>query len=288
MVVFVLLVFFVIKSIYGCTAFTAAFVIVPALFFGIIFKKREKRSEEGLSPFKKNRGDEIILELSSLASFVLVGVVTLFALNYVRFGSILEFGTKYQLTVADVSKYKLDIGEFGNALFHYFIAPLNVSDTTGALDLGYWNLGDIGRYIYIDGHFGLLNIPFNIFAFAIPFFFADKEKSAFLKTVSLCAIFGCVISAWVDYCLGGVIYRYLCDFSFIWALAAAVGIFLIFDRLARTKYIVTDVILSSMLVIFMLVSAVFTCDIMAIYNTNLLNMDTNSLFHKLFGQNFKK
>ena len=269
------------------TAFTAVFVIIPALLFGVIFKKREKRKEDGLSFFKKNKVDEIVLELSSLASFVIIGIVLLFALNYARFGSIFEFGTKYQLTVADVSKYKLNIREFGNAIFHYFIAPLDFSDKAETLNLGYWSLGDIGRYIYIDGHFGILNIPFNIFAFAIPFFFADKEKSAFLKTVSLCAMLGCVVSAWIDYCLGGVIYRYLCDFSFIWALVAAIGIFLIFDRLSRTKYIATDAVISAILVVFMLVSAVITFDIMAIYNTNLLTMDTNSLFYRLFGQNIK-
>jgi len=265
------------------TAFTAAFVILPAIIFGIILKKREKRKGEGISFFKRNRVDEIALELSSLASFVIIGAIALFALNHARFGSIFEFGTKYQITVANVSSYKLNIGELGNSIFHYFIAPLKTSTETEALNFAYWSLGDIGRYIYIDAHFGILNIPFNFFALAIPFFFADKEKNISLKVIPLCAIFGCVVSAWIDYCLGGVIYRYLCDFSFIWSAVAAVGLFLIFDKLSHTKYIATDAIISTVLLAFLIVSAIFTLDVMAISNINLLNMDSNSLFSKLFG-----
>ena len=269
------------------TAFTAAFAILPALIFGIILKKRTDKEEtcegETIGFFKKYRVGEIICELASLAFFVIIGMIVFFIMNYVRFGSIFDFGAKYQLTVADVSLYELNIMELPNSIFHYFLAPFKIEEDTGIMNLAYWKISYMNRAVYVDAHFGLLNIPFNLFALFIPFVIADKKRSISFKVISVCALVGCFVSAWIDYCLGGVIYRYLCDFSLIWAMLAAVGIFVIFDMLSQTRLIV-DITVSAVIILFMLASALFTFDVMAITNANLLEMNTESFFYNTFGQ----
>jgi hypothetical protein len=212
-------------------------------------------------------------------------MIAIFWLNQAKFGNILDFGTSYQLTVADVSTYKLDIAEIPHSIFHYFLAPLRTDSQTGALDIARWSLATpSGRYVYTDVHFGLLVIPFNIFAFALPFVFADKKRNISFKVIVACAFVGCFASAWIDYCLGGVIYRYLCDFSIIWAMLAAAGMFVIFDALSGTRLII-DIAFTAILIIIMLSSASFTFSIMSITNSNanVLDMHEESFFYKTFG-----
>ncbi len=276
------------------TAFAAAFFIVPVVVFGIILKKRNEapvltydvaangRFARVRAFCKRHSVADVSLELGSLALFVIVGFVLAFIYNYARFGSIFDFGAKYQLTVLDVSTYKLDITEFGYAIFHYFLSPLSENKTTGALNLGYVG-SSVGRALYVDGHFGILNVPFMWTAFATPFIFFDKKRSRTLKYGTLCALVGSFVIAWVDFCLGGVIYRYLCDFSAIFAVLAAIGLTLIIDKTLCTKKAVLKYAVVVMAVLFILISLYIVFRIMAINNINLLPLDESSLFRRIFG-----
>ncbi len=269
------------------TAFAAAFFIVPAVLFGIVLKKRESPSADEVQ--KTSLGvkiGHISIELCSLAFFVIIGFIIAFAYNYARFGSILDFGSKYQLTVADVSKYKLDIREIGHSVFNYFLSPLKNDD--GTLNLGYSKISGLSRYLYVDGHFGILEIPFTWSAFATPFLFFDRSKSRLLRYSTVFAFIGCFAIAWIDFCLGGVIYRYLCDFSAIFAVLAAIGFILIFDKLWEIKLPWIRYILIGAVIIFLIASLFKTFQIMAITNGNLLTMDTDSLFYRLFSTDTSK
>ena len=269
------------------TAFTAAFFIVPAVLFGIVLKKRELSvadgtSEQKISFWEKYCLGNITLELVSLAFFVVIGFALAFAYNYVRFGSILEFGSNYQLTIAEVSKYELKFSEIGPSVFHYFLSPLKASEETGELNLSYLSFSGLGRALYVDGHFGILNVPFMWFGFATPIFLLGKNKSRLLKYSAVGAFVSCFVIAWVDFCLGGVIYRYLCDFSAIFALLSAIGIILLLERILEMKTVWIKYALISLVIIFVVFSLYQTFRIMAITNVNLLEMEENSVFYWLF------
>lgn len=269
-------------------AFGAAFVIVPALIFGIILKKREAYvpcDDEELTFFKIHRCKDIIFELCSLAAFVIIGFLIAFIYNKARFGSILDFGSTYQLTIAEVSKYKLDVKELGYSLFHYFLAPLREIGEKGELTFGYWKISAIERYVYIDAHFGILSVPFALLALITPFIAGDKKKSLFLRITLVSTLIGCVVMAWLDFCLGGVIYRYLCDFSVLFASLSAIAAFWIADKIRHLRAFAARFLANGFFVAFLIYSVYFTFRIMAIINGNLLEMDPDSFFFKLFAAN---
>ncbi len=268
------------------TAFTAAFFIIPCVVFGIVLKKREIavteeiEASKGFGAFcKKHDIGKIIAELACLSFFVIIGFILAFAYNKARFGNILDFGTNYQLTVADVSTYELRLNDWGQSIFHFFLAPFGI---TNGLDFGYYTIGHTDRYLYMDAHFGILQIPTMWAAFVHLFNLKSKDKSLMLRIGTLCALAGCFVIAWIDYCLGGVIFRYLCDFSAIFACLAALGLILIFEKIGKLKKPWAKYILTGLVILLILFSLYGMFKIMAIDNKNLWAMDENSLFAKLF------
>jgi hypothetical protein len=98
-----------------------------------------------------------------------VGLVLVFTLwyNNARFGSPLQFGTAYQLTVADTSYYELYGGGIFHTLFHYFVQPLRISDMFPFVQFEYFRLAGYGRSLYIDSNFGMLALPFMLMAMVL-------------------------------------------------------------------------------------------------------------------------
>lgn len=221
-------------------AFGAVFFIIPVVIFGIVFKKRK---------ISKSR---ILLELCSLALFVIIGIGAALAFNYVRFDNPFEFGATYQLTVADVSNYSLDIAELGKAVYTYFIESVNRSMIND--ELMFTNQVDfsMNRYLYVDSYFGIMSVPFMLFALAVPFVCVRKSGNKALNITLIAAFFGTVVTAWIDFCLGGLIFRYLGDISVILAVIAAVCAFACADgiavirneRVRKILYIVMPVVLT--------------------------------------------
>ena len=94
---------------------------------------------------------------------------------------------------------------------------------------------------------------------------------------------GMFIMAWVDFCMGGVIFRYLCDISVIMAVISAVCMFSWMDKILSIENATYKRILNY-LVIFVLVIALYrTFQIMAVEDGNLFKMNYDSIFYKLFG-----
>ena len=202
-------------------ALVAAFVIVPMLWFCIIRENGKFRAPR-----------RIIFELISLALPVVIAIAAQLIMNYARFDSFFEFGTTYQLTVSDVSKNKLRLGDLPYTIFHYFIQPLDFTEDFPLASLFYTRLKDYGHYVYVDTGMGLLAIPFMWLLFGSIFVFADKKQSRGVKSTLASALVGMLVVAWLDFCLGGVIFRYTCDLTVIGALAALAVAFILSDSLS--------------------------------------------------------
>lgn len=62
-----------------------------------------------------------LLSVLSFALPVFAGAAFQMWYNYARFSSVFDFGSAYQLTVADVSKYAVTPVLFLPAIYHYFL-----------------------------------------------------------------------------------------------------------------------------------------------------------------------
>ena len=216
-----LVLYFLAGIAYGLTflsrvniALLAAFVVLPMIWFKVITEKGEGKK------IKFRRFTDIAAELLALGIPVIAAISFQFVINYLRFDSIFEFGTTYQLTVSDISKNQLRISDLPYAIYHYFMQPISFSSDFPLASLNYAKLNDYGHYVYIDTGMGILSIPMMWMLFGSALIFANKKHSGAYKITLGSVLVGMVAVALFDFCFGGVIFRYSCDLTLIGAFAA--------------------------------------------------------------------
>lgn len=241
-------------------AFGAVFFIIPVVIFGIILKKRK------ITKFR------ILVELCSLGLFVIIGMGASLAYNYVRFDNLFEFGATYQLTVADVSTYSLDITEFGKAVYCYFIEPVHRSMIDDKLIFTDQVDFTMNRYLYVDSYFGIMSVPFMLFVPAVAFVCVRKPENKALNITLIAATCGTVITAWIDFCLGGLIFRYLGDISVILAVIAAICACTCVDGICALRNEKVRIILYAAMVTLLVVFLYRGFEITLVDNYNLMEL----------------
>lgn len=186
----------------------SALILAP-LFLGIIFSKELKIKEK----------------ISSATAFlvpVIAGAAGLMAYNYARFDSPFEFGAVYQLTVSDIHANVTTLSSLPYAIIQYFFQPFEMTKSFPFFGLSTVELSGYGRYIYSASSHGAFMYPL-IFAGAaiLPFFLYQCRRRKGTKfiynddcikryTYGLMAVIS-VVLAWLDFCMGGVIFSYVCD-----------------------------------------------------------------------------
>lgn len=260
-------------------ALLAAFIVLPMLLFKVI----TETGEGGKMKFRKLRA--IIPELLALGIPVMIIMAAQLAINYIRFDSIFEFGSTYQLTVSDVSKYKIRLSDLPYAIYHYFLQPLAWTTDFPFASLGYETLGDYGHYVYVDSNMGMLAIPMMWMLFGSALIFANKKRSLEYKVTLGSALVGIVVMALFDFCLGGVLFRYTCDLTLLGAFAAVVIMFSLCEdvaeldgegRLARS--------LGRALSVLVIISAVISLTLAFSINVNMTSYSPKAydVFRELF------
>lgn len=204
-------------------ALLTAFAVVPMLIFGIGYARPDIEIGKDKRIERSTKGK--LADLCALGAFVAVALVFTFWYNNARFGSPLEFGAKYQLTVSDVSKNKLNPGGIPGAWYHYFLQPLGVSGNFPNFTLLYSNLYNYGTYVYVDTGMGLFSIPLMLALFLALPIILDKKKTSFAKSLVLSLIAGFLVISFVNFCLGGVIFRYTSDMTLLAALMSVILMF---------------------------------------------------------------
>lgn len=235
-------------------ALFAAFAVVPFVWFKII----TRRSPEADGGKRRIRGiKEIALELSALGLPVVAAILFQLIFNAARFDEIFEFGTKYQLTVSDISMNRVRLSDLPFAIFHYFLQPLSMNADMPLFSLGYVTLGDYGHYSYIDTGMGLLSNPMMWMLFGSVILFLNKDRRTSHKIALGSVIFGGVVVALFNFCLGGVIFRYTCDLTLLYAFAAMAVMFFVHEDMEKGK----DVLARRSLVTCsaLAVAAIFVC-----------------------------
>ena len=189
-------------------------VAVFPLFIEFICKIRKDTLKSGL------------LTVGSFAIPLMAGASAVMWYNYARFGSPLDLGANYQLTVSDVSLNTIDFKYLFSSFFSYFLCPMWQTEAYPYLGMQKIKvLPDGARYFYFDRYCGVFayGLPLGILAYPrLAMIEKQKGEKDIAKTaiVAVTAILAIGI-AFSDFCIGGVNMRYVYDISVMLALVSA-------------------------------------------------------------------
>lgn len=171
---------------------------------------------------KENQLHTLIGEFAALGAPVAIALIASMLYNKARFGGFFDFGTAYQLTVADTSYYS--VGAYGliPSFFHYFLQGFKFTGEFPFIGFDYIAPSDYGRYVYIDSGLGITAMPFMLVLLLSPVIFKKKEIGRNRKIIFAAALAALPVTAFLNFCLGGVIFRYTSDISLLAAFLAAV------------------------------------------------------------------
>lgn len=189
-------------------------VAVFPLFIEFIFKIRKDTLKDGL------------LTVASFALPLIAGAIAVMWYNNARFGSPLDFGANYQLTVSDVALNTIDFKYLFSSFFSYFLCPMWQTEAKPFIEMQrIMVLPKEARYFYADRACG-------VFAYGLPLGILFYPRLALIEkhrgerdawkgaVVAVTAILALGI-AFSDFCLGGVNMRYVYDISVILAMISA-------------------------------------------------------------------
>ena len=210
---------FVLSVMSRPTAALACAAVAPALFVRIFGQD---------SP--GTLGKKLAM-LSPAALIAVVGAAVVMSMNYLRFGSVLDFGANYQLTVSDVSKNTIELRLLPAALRHYILQAPEKIASFPYIKPSYLTL-EYGRYVYVERIIGLLYFPSCIGLLLFPVLSREKKGSFERYTSFACGILIILFVIFIDFCRAGVNMRYLYD---ILPLALLLGTTLLLRFAAPVK-----------------------------------------------------
>ncbi len=158
-----------------------------------------------------------------------IGIVLAMWYNYARFSNPFDFGTAYQLTVADTSEYTISLSGLFPMLYHYFFRQFQLTAEFPFFNIDVDPIIDSGKYIYTDSNIGIFAMPFMLAIFLSYYVFRSKSVSKQRKAILASALASLLITAFVDTCLGGIIFRYTADITLVGVLASAGIIFQLYS-----------------------------------------------------------
>ncbi len=214
---------------------------------------------------------------------VAAGLAFIFWHNYVRFGSIMDFGSAYMLTVTDTREYTLTLSKLPAALYYYFLKPCTIKDTWPIYEFAAKGLLKHDYYLYRASYMGLLNNPLFFGMLIWPLWFlvrlvkalilkakgktdhiyhpvADPVTTEFLWMCFLASITG----IWLVYCLGGVYYRYAYDFQIFWVIGCVMTLGLLLRNVKKKPFLYES--LSRLVMLVILVALVYGMSRMLYYS----------------------
>ncbi len=175
-----------------------------------------------------------LLDFLPMVGILLVGAIVICAYNYVRFGKITDFGSGYQLTIADCRQFHLNKEAFAAGFLFYYLPFPTFSQSFPNIDVGVapFKLG--GIHPYNVGSVGVLSSPILWASLLAPAFLVKKdgwEKKAFyIAGIFVPYILAVVCSAYAGFC-----FRYASEILGAAGMIAAPGLILVASRWSEGK-----------------------------------------------------
>jgi len=208
----------------------AALLAIP-IYWNAVFKDRSLFSRRGFWP-----------TVMAILPFVLV-FVPLMMYNVARFGSPLNFGNKYQLTVFDARVARFPLASLPEIVFYYLFQPAQINAVFPFVNN---TLQPLSLYTPLEpseGGFFTFVAPFALIIFLLPRLFSShhneecyaalndasydaKTMKHVLQSIVWVIVVSSAIVIGVDSLLGGFSQRYISDFGVLLIIASVIAVFL--------------------------------------------------------------
>ncbi|WEV41417.1 glycosyltransferase [Bifidobacterium sp. ESL0682] len=205
---------------FGCRP---TFTLVALLAFPIFWQQireilRKPSKNAGRSVPRKS----VVTVLCAVLLPALVIVIPLCIYNAVRFGSPIDFGERYQITVADMTHYRNSLANLLPTLGYYLFLPLHFSKDFPFLTI---NPTPLTSWSYAEplagGLFALCPMLLLVVLLLVPGIRRRCRHSGLLRIV-LSTLPLALLLLLVDSVKGGIGWRYMLDFGWLIALAGIV------------------------------------------------------------------
>ena len=205
---------------------------------------------------KKINIKDKIISISSFAVPLCIGAFAVMWYNAARFGSPLDFGSAYQLTVSDISKNKLDISMLGDSLYHFFFRGAAPTGKFPFFETVYIS-PEYDRYFYTAKAVGAFSFGIPAAALFAPFACGPKKEPCKFVTLLLGGAL-CVFVAFFDYCYAGLDLRYIIDILPMLTLIGAVTLLCAHKEAHGLKSVRLSGIITVIIIILCIVSVLMT------------------------------
>lgn len=182
---------------------------------------------------KKETVKNKIFYLIAAAVPAMIGACGIMAYNYVRFGSPVEFGFNYQVTVSDPRANSIMLSFIPYAIYHYYLQAPKLSTVFPYINAELKALWQYPRYTYLANNIGAFFFPLSLGILGTPVLFTRKKngfREYFFGTILLCAL----VLSFIDMCKAGVHYRYVADILFALLVVSLVVVFDIMKKIKET------------------------------------------------------
>ncbi len=187
--------------------------------------------------------------------YVVIGLGLMYY-NFIRFGSIFEFGARYQLTVYDVNTYSLgNLAKLPTAVYESFFQMPEVAGVFPFLT-PLFHQNDYLGYIYKLPTIGLLFFPMMWLLFLLPWSLKRGIKKMRDRGFVVSALVMGILSCYITTVMGGVSTGYSMDFSWLLYIPVIYILYDLYDAAKAkkiTKYVLALILLMTAVTVFVTV-----------------------------------
>lgn len=224
------------------------FLILGTALLNVAAHNKCDRSSPRTTPKSLFTKQNVCRFIAFAVPYVIVAAAVMYY-NYIRFGSVFDFGAGYQLTTNDVTKRGYNLGRLSDGIFMYLFQFPNISPKFPYIMPVPFNSDYVGKTIWEVMYGGTLFTH----CFALINVFAIKVKEQ-LKNKKLFSfvIFGIIASVFMVIFVteaGGILSRYESDYSWLLLLSAVI-IFLQLYEAYKDRNIVRYLILFAVIAAF--------------------------------------
>ena len=179
-----------------------------------------------------------------IVPYVIV-VIPLMLYNYARFGSIFEFGAKYQLTIVDVTDLSERYKDIPRGMYQYLLEPPHLQEKYPYIYTDYSTEGHTSNYCSGGIVCGILFFNLTIISCIFWYKYYKKAKDPILKGMMITLPIVGIVMCMLDVYMGGTIQRYAVDFFWMFSIVAMIIWFLMYENAKKesTKKIILITVL---------------------------------------------
>lgn len=223
----------------------ASLMVAPLILNGLAkkggYKKAENTRKNLVGYVKGVFSQKNIKEIIYLVlPYIIIGLGLMYY-NYARFGSVAEFGAKYQLTVYDTSYYHMsDLGKLPIALARGLFMIPNMSATFPYLSAHIDSTNYVG-YFYSMAYMGIFAYPIMWLLCLVPWSLKRGVKKHGYRGVMVMSGVVALIMCYITTAMGGTSLRYFADFGWMFYIPVIFVIFSLCEQGEKkkiSKYIV--------------------------------------------------